>query len=323
MKKKVLLVGCGNIGSRHLQSLIKFHNKISIDIIEPSLKSKKKALSILDTSSTMPMINWFKTSKSTSSSSNLVIVATQSNERIHLIHNLLKQGHKNFLIEKMVCQSSNEYKLLVSYFKKFHAKGWVNTNRRYFNAYHKIKKIFKNSDFLQIHCYLGNSGLGTVSIHFIDLFCWFTNNNKIKLDNAYLINKIFPNKRGKQLKEFAGTIIGSNSSKSLFSITTTNDQSLSPTSIVEIFDGKHHIVINELEENFFVIKNTGKKINLNFKFGHTSDLTYHIVKDIFKTKSCNLPSLEYSYYAHSELFKIFNNHIQKILKYKVKKCPIT
>jgi len=186
-----------------------------------------------------------------------------------------------------------------------------------------IKEIFKNSDFLQINGYLGNSGLGTASIHFIDLFCWLTNNNQIKLDGAYLMNKIFANKRGKNFKEFAGTIIGSNSSGSLLTITTPNDQRLPPLSIVEIFDGERHIAINELEEKFFILNNTGSKIKLNFKFGHTSNLTYKIVKDIFKTNSCKLPSLEYSYNAHSELFKIFNNHIQKILKYKVKKCPIT
>ena len=144
MTKKLILVGCGNIGSRHLQSLMKFQSALSIDVVEPNNKSKNNAVSLIKKLpiKKYPKIKWFTSIKDLTDSGDVVIVATDSVDRVKLIETLLKQGNKKFLIEKMVCQSRNEYKSLISLFKKFNANGWVNTNRRYFTAYQKIKQLF-------------------------------------------------------------------------------------------------------------------------------------------------------------------------------------
>ena len=325
MTKKLILVGCGNIGSRHLQSLMNFQNTLSIDVVEPNNKSKNIAMSLIKKfpMKKHPKIQWFRSIEDLTNFGDVVIVATTSADRVNVIETLLKQGNKKFLIEKMVCQSQNEYKSLISLFKKFNANGWVNTNRRYFRSYQKIKQLFSTSKSLEISVYLSNSGLGTSSIHFIDLFCWFNNDFNIKLNGNYLFDKIYSNKRGKYFKEFAGNIIGTNKKNSFLTISTHNNQSTSPSSIVEIYDGKRHIVINELKEKLFFLSNDENPPKLSFKFGHTSELTYKIISDILKTKSCLLPTLEDSYNSHLELFKIFNNHIFKHFNYKVKKCPIT
>ena len=36
MKKRIILVGCGNIGSRHLQAIAKLSYDIQVDIVEPN-----------------------------------------------------------------------------------------------------------------------------------------------------------------------------------------------------------------------------------------------------------------------------------------------
>ena len=43
MFKKILIIGCGNIGSRHLQAILKLKNKVIIEIIEPDLNSQSLA----------------------------------------------------------------------------------------------------------------------------------------------------------------------------------------------------------------------------------------------------------------------------------------
>ena len=48
MVYRVLLVGCGNVGSRHLQALVKIPFPLKIDIIEPNPSSKKLGLSRLE-----------------------------------------------------------------------------------------------------------------------------------------------------------------------------------------------------------------------------------------------------------------------------------
>lgn len=325
MAKKLILIGCGNIGSRHLQSLIKFKDKISIDIVEPNKKSKNNAIALIKKLSIhkSPKINWFTSIQDLTNSGDVVIVATNSISRHKLIESLLKQGNKKFLIEKMVCQSKDEYKFLISKFKKFNANGWVNTNRRYFISYQKIKELFLSSKSIDVNVHLSNSGLGTSSIHFVDLFCWLNDNYDIKLNGKYLFDKIHTSKRGKQFKEFAGTIVGSNKNYSFLTISTHNNRSVPPSVIVEIDDGKRHIAINELEENFYYLSNFKKSPKISFKFNHVSELTYHIIQDIFKSNSCLLPTIEESFHSHSELFQIFNGHLRKLLKYEGKLCPIT
>ncbi len=325
MVKKLILIGCGNIGSRHLQSLMKFQNKISIDIVEPNKKSKNNAIELIKKLSIKksPKINWFTSIRDLSNSGDVVIVATNSIGRHKLIDTLLKQGNKKFLIEKMVCQSKEEYKFLISAFKKYNANGWINVNRRYFISYQKIKELFLSSKFLELNVHLGNSGLGASSIHFIDLFCWLNDNYNIKLNGKYLFDKIHPSKRGKQFKEFAGTIVGSNKNSSFLTISTNNNQSIPPSIIVEIYDGEKHIIINELEEKIYFLTNFENISKFSFKFGHVSELSYKIIQDILKNNSCLLPTLQDSYDSHSELFRIFNKHLSKQLHHKVEKCPIT
>ena len=41
MVYRILLVGCGNVGSRHLQALVKIPFPVNIDIIESNASSKK------------------------------------------------------------------------------------------------------------------------------------------------------------------------------------------------------------------------------------------------------------------------------------------
>ena len=168
MMKKVLLVGCGNIGSRHLQSLIQLEDSTYITIVEPNENSKNNAKSILsDSSYSNENLKWISNISKLTESYDLTIIATQSTNRSQLISQLLINGNKKFLIEKMVCQSVSEYKKILDDFKKFQAKGWVNTNFRYFSFYQKLAKYFAtNIPQKFVICGGEEKGLGSNAIHF-------------------------------------------------------------------------------------------------------------------------------------------------------------
>lgn len=320
--KKIILVGCGNIGSRHLQALTKLTGEYLIEIVEPDNNAvllAKSRLNKIGYGKDLQNYVWKKSISESSKNSDLVIVATNSKNRVRIIDELLKYGHKRFLVEKMVCQSINEFDELLLKMKKFSAKGWVNTNRRYFSGYQKIKEIFKDSRFLHLSVFAGNSGLGTSSIHYLDLYSWLVNDYKIELKGEFLIKKIFENKRGEDFKEFQGTLVGLNH-HGIVSLTFL------PLEKQEIFiriygDGKL-VEISELENCAFIFNEDGKN-KLEFKFGHTSELTTKIIEDIFSKNDCLLPTLEESEKIHNELFRIFNLHIKNILNKEVKLCPIT
>ena len=322
MKKNIILVGCGNIGSRHLQALVKLPFTVNIHIIEKSSKSKNLAklrLNEIKFNKKNHQIFWYDSINQLTNNGDLVIISTLSQGRVDLILNLLKNKNKKFLIEKPVCQSKKEYENLLNQMKLFKATGWVNTNRRYFESYKKIKHEISNSKFININVISKASGLGTNAIHFLDLFSWLINDSKIKLNGEFLIPKIFSNKRGKEFKEFYGTIVGSGKNNS--SITLTFLPANTESIFVTISTDSANYVIDELNHNAIKMGKINKKFN--FKFEHASQLTTKIAMDILEKNTSLLPKLNESYVHHTELFRIFNTHIKKQLKRHVSLCPIT
>ncbi len=319
MKKRILLVGCGNIGSRHLQGLVKLEDSVIINIVEPKNEAKKIAkIRIYEVQNIkkFPEIIWFKNIDDLKQKNDLVIVATNSKGRFVLISKLIEQGNKRFLIEKMVCQSKSEYIKLLSKMNKFRAKSWVNTPRRSFQSYQKLKMLLDKNNLI-LHVDAGNLGLGSNAIHILDLFSWFTDTYDITLYGDFLNNKILSNKRGNDFVEFSGTLIGK-SKKGLISITFNPNQNI-PFTLM--FISKNIKIIVD-ETNSKLILNTGKE-KLDFKTDFVSNITNNIVNDILEKDSCLLPTLKNSFIAHTELFRIFNEHLKKTRNHQSKLCPIT
>jgi len=322
VKKNIILVGCGNIGSRHLQALVRLPFTVNIHVIEKSSKSKNLAtlrLNEIKFNKKNHQIFWYDSINQLTNNGDLVIISTLSQGRVDLILNLLKNKNKKFLIEKPVCQSKKEYENLLNQMKLFKATGWVNTNRRYFESYKKIKHELRNSKFININVISKASGLGTNAIHFLDLFSWLIGDSKIKLNGEFLIPKIFPNKRGKEFKEFYGTIVGYGKNNS--SITLTFLPSNIESIFVTISTDSANYVIDELNHNAIKMEKINKKFH--FSYEHASQLTTKIAKDILEKNTSFLPELNKSYIHHTELFRIFNSHIKKQLKRQVSLCPIT
>ena len=324
MKKRIALIGCGNIGSRHLQALTQIRFPIEIDVVEPNKKAQqiaKQRLQEIKYDEKTHNIQWYKHLNELRDDFDLTIVATISTNRVELIKKLLYHGHSRFLIEKIVCQSTHEYEILLDTMKKFKAKGWVNTNLRYFRSYKKIKNYFSKSKIIHMSLTTaGHYGIGTNAIHYLDLFSWFTDDYKITLDGSSLYNKLFTNKRGKNLIEFAGSITGTISGGSSITLTFIPDANL--PLLVNIYgNNNRHLIIDETNERVF--NTTHKNLPFDYVYEHTSNLTTKIVNDILTKDNCNLSSLNNSYYLHMELFRILCNQIEKLTHKKTKICPIT
>jgi hypothetical protein len=322
MIKNILVIGCGNIGSRHIQALSNLPFDTHIEIVDPDLNSHKIAQSRLNEINYNKQKHEFlwhvSISELKQKHNDLVIVATTALNRLPILKKLLPNNSK-FLIEKMVCQSVKEYDELLDLMKKFNAKGWVNTPLRYFESWNKIKDKIDTSKPLYVSIIASNiSALGTNAIHYLDLFSWFTDNYKIKLNGEFLINKLFLNKRGNNLIEFAGTLIGKNSDSSSISLTFLPDTKIPTT--VNIVNDDNHIFVNETEQKSF---NFAKNQELEFKFEHVSSTTNKIVSDIILKDSCTLTTVENSYFLHREIINTFNKHIKKITNKELEQCPIT
>ena len=91
MVKNLVVIGCGNIGSRHLQALTKLPFNIHVEIVDPDLNSHKIAQSRLDEVNYDKQKHEFYWHTSISElkqkNNDLVIIATTAINRISIIQN--------------------------------------------------------------------------------------------------------------------------------------------------------------------------------------------------------------------------------------------
>ena len=146
------------------------------------------------------------------------------------------------------------------------------------------------------------------------------NDYHITLDGSLLTNKLFPNKRSKDLVEFAGLLFGSNQNGSTVTINFIPNSNL--PLILNIYgNNTKHLLVNESTEEVYNIIH--KEPKFDFIFEHTSNLTTKIVVDILRKNKCDLTTVEDSYYLHKELLTILSKHMEKLIRKPIKKCPIT
>ena len=91
---------------------------------------------------------------------------------------------------------------------------------------------------------------------------------------------------------------------------------------VEIITNELKIIIDETDEKITVYQD---KRNYNLEYNHesVSNTSIQIIDDILKNDKSLLPTLNDSFIGHAELFRIFNSHINKLLKENLELCPIT
>lgn len=324
--RRIALVGCGQIGSRHLQAIVKVKRRLKVQVVEPSNASQdlgKKRLKEVPFSTKDIQVEWLKDIDNLEKQSDLTVVATNAQNRSKIIEKLIKIGHRRFLIEKMVCQSTEEYERLLESFDEYKAKGWVNCPRRYYPFYQKIINLLKGDSPLIFNVVAGNQRLGCNAIHFLDLFAACVRNyENIELDGNYLFPKLLSNRRGKDFVEFAGTIIAKiDGNFASLAFHPVNPIGASLTILSE----NNKIFVDEENRKAFLVrrKNNWKKEAYPFKEIYTSTLTTKIAKEIIEDDTCKLPALQDLYYLHKELFRIFNQHIRLMTGRSMKRCPIT
>lgn len=327
MRQDIVIVGCGQIGSRHLQAVAKLKDSKRILIVERNPASRKLAEQRLfdvlpEVGSTE--IEWHTDINGLDRGGDLAIIATGAKGRSNIVEELIDKGCRRFLLEKIVCQSDDEYKKLLKACREKGVKAWINCVRPYFPFYEKVIELMKNDGAITFHAMAGNLGLGCNAIHLLSLLgALVGNNDDLELSGVHLSPELLPNKRRRDLIEFAGSITARTSKQSFASITFHPHNSAS-------------IIINAASENWrFIVDESGTVAFLSskekgwkwqeheFKFLYSSSLTAIIADSILTVEKCKLPTLEDCYVPHRELFRIFNEHLNALSDRDSSLCPIT
>lgn len=322
--KKSLIIGAGQLGSRHLQGLVKFSEMMEIFVLDPSMESLKIAEEREKEIANNHKIVYTQIWEKLPHSFDLVIIATSANIRESVINKLLEKYQVRFLIlEKVLFQKFEAYQRVHDLLVKHNVIAYVNHPRRMYDSYVNLKKNFE-IDIQSVYQVVGgNWGLGCNSVHFLDLFVYLSG-KKIQSINVNLIDNELLESSRKGFTEFTGTLTGNLVDGSFFSISSLKGESSSIT--VTISNNKQRFLIQEggtpqiyeLEKkNLFSCKNDA------FKVQYQSELTTNIVAGLLENNFCSLPTYYEARHTHELFLTTMLEKYNKITGLQATILPVT
>jgi hypothetical protein len=207
MKSTILIVGAGNIGSRHLQGLSQIEQPLDIylyDLSQNALRVAMERFNEVKAHSNIK-ITILDNIANSPEEIDLAIIATTSNIRLQVMRKILGVLNvKNIILEKVMFQDLREYGEAAILLGEKACTTWVNCNLRQWPLFVDLKERYTNDPNLTVICSGSNWGLGCNSVHNTDLaaFLW----DGIAKHDALLDVTVTDSKR-KNFKEFTGELI--------------------------------------------------------------------------------------------------------------------
>lgn len=324
--RNLLIIGSGQLGSRHLQGALKVEEKLNFYVLDPSEKSLEIAQSRANEINHDHKISFVTKWTELPASFEVVIVATSANVRAKVVTQLLENHKVSFLIlEKVLFQDIESYERIYSLIQKTNTNTFVNHPRRTFDFYKQIKKDFSasNDKRLLMQVAGGNWGLACNALHFIDMFSFFTNSNLREVNTDLLDNAVLESKRDGYI-EFSGTLTGVMESGDSFTVSAFDEPSSDIT--VSLVSNSNRWFINEgrekelnrlsFEKGF---KSKLSKISISFQ----SDLTNDLVTDLLTNGGCELTPFIDASKMHVVFIKALLNKYKEITNHEITNCLIT
>lgn len=320
----VVIIGAGQLGSRHLQGLKSSNIGMSIFLVDPSVGALAVALDRYDqieTEAADKSVALLESIELLPDDLDLVIIATNSGVRANVTRSLLSgKSVRNIVFEKFLFSSLSDYPLVLSLLKEKGVNAWVNCPRRMFSHYKLLKELLK--DEVHVHYSLtgGEWGLACNAIHFIDCFAFTSKLKDYKVTDLELDDEVIESKRAGYI-EFTGTIKGTISSDKTFSLTSIKDSQTSPVIIIK--SDNWDIEIKETEGEMKLINRKGTSETHHIDSLFQSQLTGVLAKQILLAGNTELTSFEESVHLHLGFLKplvdFYNEKTGKIAD----NCPIT
>jgi predicted dehydrogenase len=326
MKKKIAVIGAGQLGSRHLQSLALLKEPSTIIVVDPMEQARQIAqekFKNVKVNAQHRLLFYSDLKQIKENSFDVVIVSTNSSIRFNIIQELLSGFTVKYLIlEKFLFPRLEDYEIIGQKLEYYGVECFVNCPRRMFSTYGEIKKLIGNEHQLHMDV-LGNSwGLGCNGVHFVDLFQWFSGGQIIGLTD-FLDNGYFDSKRAGYI-EFSGKINGYSDNGNTFSIISYKSGVTNVS--VRVSTPKYRFVINEtrgrvLSEMIGMTNIQTEEVPFDMSF--QSQLTNRVIEQLNSDGTCQLTSFKEAATTHKLLLNVFLRHYNLHRINKTDLCPIT
>lgn len=325
--KKLLLVGCGELGSRHLQAMAQLSDVEEIHVIDPREESlalgRARLKELGDQLNKNIRFFWYRGPEKDAAGGELCIVATQAKGRCALIKEIADQlGYSRFLIEKIVAQSVPEYADLLKFCAQKNLIVWVNCKTRAYGIHQYIRAKLDLTEPIIFTRVAGAYGLATNGIHTADLFNFYDGCGSIQGVLTRVDNMVQVTKRGQY--DLNGALYGKTEKESdlviLFSHKHENPD------IISIVSPRGRFIVDHsqkwAQESLPEAHWQWRQIAINEDW-MVSSMTKVFAEDILMHGRCALPTLMECFPAHEFILNQLLPHFNRLLNTQNEFCPVT
>jgi predicted dehydrogenase len=325
---KVLLVGCGQLGSWHLQALASLALISNIEVLDPdpqSLEMGKQRVRELHDDQIFEKIRWITALEDATSGGDLCVIAIQAKGRCQLMRSIAdKLGYSSFILEKVVDQSVSAIENAISFCNEHEISCWVNFQTRVVPTYRRVKQKLGGTDPIYFSAMGGSQVLVSNAIHTADLFVYYDECASIDQVTSRIDQLLHPSKRGSDIYDLTGTIQGYTSKGS--SLTLSYGQGESPWEHFSIASKNYRCVIDTMSGWMMESEPSSDWQWRPVTFEGTvlvSQTTKDIATDILTDGICKLPSIEESLISHRFLLNELLPHFSALTGSQLESCPVT
>lgn len=325
---RVLVVGCGQLGSRHLQAAATVAAVSEIEVIDPSPEAlatgRERAAQVADRRVDVPM-RWLGTLDTASTGGDLCVVATQAEGRAALIAEIVeKLGYRSFLLEKVVTQSVEEYESLLRLAEHHSLSIWVNCKTRAYPFHKRVKSLLDPAEPVVLTEVGGNHGLGNNGVHTADLFTFYDGGDRIDPVGASVDPVSHPSKRGSTVFDLSGALHGSTPKGSQFSLTYQGGHAAAPCTTIAT--SSYRCVVDQMNRWAWESDAASGWVWRPVPFEGdltVSNMSRAFIADILATGACELPTLADCAPAHRFILGELLPHFRRLISPSLEACPVT
>ncbi len=304
MNSTVVVIGTGNIGTRHLQAILKCEEPCDIYAVETSLAAQNKARETLGT--LCQRVFFCDSISKLPEMLDVVVVAVSSKARRQVTEELLEHRTVRYLIlEKVLFPQVEDYIAVQHLLKQTGTKAWVNCVRRSWPYTRRLQDLFSQSKQVSMKVNGNMWGLACNTIHFVDwLSAIMRVNEKPTFDISQLDDEILESKRCGYV-EFSGTLLATLGANTLQLISREGIRGGLSTTLESECVTCHIEEMGDRGENSIYNRITGEIITENFECPYQSNLTNRIVSELLTKGTCALVEYDQSMEQHIPMIQAF------------------
>ncbi|MEW9797565.1 Gfo/Idh/MocA family oxidoreductase [Alteromonas sp. CYL-A6] len=295
----ILLVGAGELGSRHLQSLVTVAGA-AIDVLEPSALSARRAADrMAQVQNHAREVRFFTAVSNLKPAYDVIIIATNAAIRYDVTMAVLGVCRTTYLIfEKVLFQRLRDFPAMQNTLQQHGIKAYVNCPRRLYALYQDVKALLSPAP-LQVTVSGADWGLACNSIHFIDLVAMLSGEALKNVEVQSTSGPLASKRDGYQ--ELMGTIRCQFANGSELTLHCESDKDRYNTYSVAINQSGLDWEIDEATGRVYRDNRDGDCLRSGPRPPYQSELTATVITQLMATGDCPLPSYAQSAALHEPL----------------------